>query len=144
MAERARLHGIPSPAAMRLLFALATLAVSVVPLTGCWSARAVNTLPPPASARAETVEHVLDLPEGLEVRWVDYDAALAGNVSGAINPDVPTAVTTSLYGRAFVKVFAVERATGEEVLLVYDNIAQRSAPARVIRFRRPAAERAER
>ena len=107
---------------MRPLFAL-LLAAGL--LAGC--ASTVNTLPPPSSPRAATDEYVLDLPEGLEIRSVDYDATVAGNVSGAAE-----VVSTSIYGRAFVKVFAVERATGEEVLLIYENLGERSTPVQIM------------
>jgi len=38
-------------------------------------------------------------------------------------------------GRAFVQVVAVDRESGEQVLLLHENITQRPAPLQIIRFR---------
>lgn len=113
----------------RSRFGLASLCAAVVLLGGCSST--VNTLPPRTSPADPVREYTLHLPPGLEVRAVDYVASLYSDVSGgALN--VPT--TTSVGGRAFVKVYAVHRETGEQYLLLYENIAQRSRPIQIIRF----------
>jgi len=38
-------------------------------------------------------------------------------------------------GEAFVQVVAVDRTSGEQVLLLYENVAQRAHPIQIIRFR---------
>ena len=57
------------------------------------------------------------------------DASLYPNVSGG-----NLGVDTKLGGRAFVKVHAVHRKTGEQYLLVFEDIARRRDPVLVIRF----------
>ena len=109
---------------------LCSLALAVV---GC--STTVNTLPPLATATDPAQHYTLDLPEGLEVKSVDFDATLFSNVSGS-----GTNTSTSLGGRAFVKVYAVDRQTGEQYLLLYENIARRTEPTQVIRFRETGTE----
>ena len=46
---------------------------------------------------------------------MDYDAALVGIASGE-------STTTTVEGKGVVSVYAVERATGREVVLIYDDI----------------------
>ena len=92
-------------------------------------ARTVNTLPPVASPAAPTQEYTLEIPPELEIRSVDYDAALYSDVSGGGN-----FTSTSLGGRAFVKVYAVHRRTGEQYLLLYENLSNRARPVQIIRF----------
>lgn len=48
---------------------------------------------------------------------------------------------TDIGGRAFIKVHAVHKKTGEEYLLIYENIDQRPRPIQIIRFEpHPAAD----
>ena len=79
---------------------------------------------------------VLEIPEGMEIRSIDYDATMYSDVSGTSGNFGVT--STSVGGRAFVKVVAVERSTGEQVLLLYENILERSGPIQIIRFRSSA------
>lgn len=95
-------------------------------LVGC---SPVNTVPPPVSPEAAVQEFELEIPAGLEVRNVDFTASLYSDVSGT-----PTAVGSATGGRAFLKVFAVDRKSGESVLLLYENIEKRKRPVQVIRF----------
>jgi hypothetical protein len=44
------------------------------------------------------------------------------------------AVSSTFGGRAFVKVYAVHRTSGEQYLLLYEDIARRPRPIQVIRF----------
>ena len=111
---------------MRLL-----LLVLLVATTACSST--VNTLPPVVSPTAPIGELVLEIPEGLEVRSASYSATMYSDVSGSSGKYGVT--TTTVGGRAFVQVLAVDRATQEQVLLVYENIATRKKPIQVIRFR---------
>ena len=113
---------------MRVLVGL--LAVVFV-TTACSST--VNTLPPVVSPSAPIGELVLEIPEGLEVRSASYSATMYSNVSGTSGNYGIT--STSVGGRAFVQVLAVDRATQEQVLLVYENIATRTKPIQMSRFR---------
>lgn len=117
---------------MRPLIFLPTLALLTI---GC--SRTMNTLPPVTSPTAPVGELVLEIPEGLEIRSASYSATMYSNVSGTTGDFGVT--TTSVGGRAFVQVLAVDRATQEQVLLVYENISVRTRPVQVIRFRRAAA-----
>jgi hypothetical protein len=50
-------------------------------------------------------------------------------------PGVPGgAVSSTIGGRAFVRVYAVRRDTREQVLLLYEDIAHRRRPIQIIRF----------
>jgi len=92
--------------------------------------KTINTLPPTVTP-ADPVQHYsLRIPDSLEIKAVDFDAALYSNVGGT--GDV--GVGTTLGGRAFVKVFAVHRKTGEPYLVVFEDIARRRDPILVIRF----------
>lgn len=95
-------------------------------LVGC---SPVNTVPPPVSPEAAIQEFALEIPAGLEVRNVDFTASLYSDVSGT-----PNAVGSATGGRAFLKVYAVDRKSGESVLLLYENIEKRKRPVQVIRF----------
>ena len=116
---------------MRPVMLVPTLAL----LAACSST--VSTLPPVASPTAPVGEVVLEIPDGLEVRSASYTATMYSEVSGTSGSYGVTA--TSVGGRAFVQVLAVDRATQEQVLLVYEHIATRTRPIQVIRFRRGAA-----
>lgn len=90
----------------------------------------INTLPPPASPTAMVRYYDLEVPADLEVRSVDFAAATFSDASGAPGGFVSTTVG----GRAFVKVYAVRRGTGEQFLLLYEDIAHRRQPIEIIRF----------
>jgi hypothetical protein len=94
--------------------------------------RTVNTLPPVVSPTTPVLEHTLQLPPGLEIRSVDYQATMFSDVSGGVGT-IPNTTTTG--GRAFIKVYAVDTGTGDQVLLLYENVARRTEPIQIIRFR---------
>jgi hypothetical protein len=96
--------------------------------------RPVNTVPAPVSPTDPVQEFALDLPANLEIRHVDFSATTFSDVSGS-----ESSVATSVGGRAFLQVYAVDRSTGESVLLLYENIARRKQPIQVIRFRAATA-----
>ncbi len=95
-------------------------------LVGC----TVNTLPEPVSPTAAIQYLDLAIPADLEVQSADFSASTFADVSGSNG-----ITSSSVGGRAFVKVYAVHRRTGERYLLIYEDVAHRKQPVQVIRFR---------
>lgn len=94
--------------------------------------RPIDTLPPPVSPTAAVQYYDLEVPPDLEIKAVDFAASTFADVSGP-----PGGATSSTVGgRAFIKVYAVHRTTGEQFLLLYEDIAHRRRPVQVIRFLR--------
>ena len=113
----------PQPFQVHVLTALAA-----VILAAC--NRTINTLPPTVTPADPVQQYALRIPDSLEIKAVDFDAALYPNVSGGGS----LGVDTKLGGHAFVKGYAVHRKTGETYLLVFEDIARRRDPVLVIRF----------
>jgi hypothetical protein len=90
----------------------------------------VNTVPGPVSPSSAIQYYDLEVPPELEIKAVDFSATTFTDVSGS--QDV---TSSSVGGRAFVKVYAVHRRTAEQFLLLYEDIARRKRPVQVIRFR---------
>lgn len=105
-----------------ILFVLFTLA----PAVACTP---VNTVPEPVAPTAAIQYHDLEIPADLEVKSADFSATTFSDVSGSGG-----STSSSVGGRAFVKVYAVHRTTGEQYLLLYEDIARRKRPVQVIRF----------
>ncbi len=61
---------------------------------------------------------------------MDFTAALASR-----GPEDPM---SGIEGRGFLKVYAVDRDSGDSLLLIYENVAERKEPVQVFRFRRGA------
>ena len=99
-------------------------------VAGC---QPVNTVPEPVSPTAAIQYYDLDVPRDLEIRSVDFSATTFSDVAGSGGT-----TASSVGGRAFVKVYGVRRKTGEQFLLLYEDILHRKHPVQVIRFR-PAA-----
>lgn len=95
----------------------------------------VNTVPAPVSPTAAIQHYDLEIPADLEIKSVDFSATTFSEVSGSAG-----ATSSSVGGRAFVKVYAVHRTTGEQFLLLYEDIARRRQPVQIIRFLRGPAE----
>src|SRR5512144_991647 len=89
----------------------------------------VNTVPPPVSPTAAIQYYDLEIPPDLEIRAVDFSATTFSAVSGSGGY-----TSSETGGRAFVKVYAVRRTTGEQFLLLYEDIERRPRPVRIIRF----------
>jgi hypothetical protein len=89
----------------------------------------VNTVPAPVSPAAEVQRYDLEIPPDLEIKSVDFSASTFTDVSGG-----PDGTSSSVGGRAFVKVYAVHRTTGEQLLLLYEDISNRRRPVQIIRF----------
>ena len=97
----------------------------------------VNTVPAPVSPAAAIQHYDLEIPADLEIKGVDFSATTFSDVSGSGG-----STSSSVGGRAFVKVYAVHRTTGEQFLLLYEDIEHRRRPVQVIRFvRAPATTR---
>src|SRR5215218_2230219 len=105
------------------LFILSLLAVGIA------CVKPVNTVPAPVSPSAAVQRYDLELPPDLEVKSVDFSASTFTDVSGG-----PDGSSSSVGGRAFVKVYAVHRTTGEQFLVLYEDVANRRRPVQIIRF----------
>jgi hypothetical protein len=90
----------------------------------------VNTVPEPVTPTAAIQYYDLDVPPDLEIKAVDFSATTFSDVSGAGGN-----TSSAVGGRAFVKVHAVRRKTGEQFLLLYEDILHRKIPVQIIRFR---------
>jgi hypothetical protein len=91
-------------------------------------------VPEPVAPTAAIQYHDLEIPPDLDIRTVDFSATTFSDVSGSGGN-----TSSSVGGRAFVKVYAVRRKTGEQFLLLYEDIARRKRPVQIIRFRAAAA-----
>jgi hypothetical protein len=89
----------------------------------------VNTVPEPVSPTSAIQYYDLEVPADLEIRSVDFSATTFSDVSGW-----GAATVSTVGGRAFVKVHAVHPTTGEQFLLLYEDVARRKRPVQVIRF----------
>ena len=108
---------------MSILFAVATGIACVKP---------VNTIPAPVSPTAAVQYYDLEIPSDLEIKAVDFSSTAFSDVSGGGSADMP--VSSSVSGRAFVKVYAVHRTTGEQFLVLYEDVVRRRRPVQIIRF----------
>ena len=90
----------------------------------------VTTVPAPVTPTAQVQYYDLEVPQELEIKSVDFSATMYSDVSGT--PQGPVGSTVN--GRAFVKVYAVDKTTGEQFLLLYEDITRRKRPVQVIRF----------
>ena len=101
----------------------------LVALASSVACHPVNTVPAPVSPTAAIQYYDLEIPPDLEIRAVDFSATTFSAVSGSGGY-----TSSETGGRAFVKVYAVRRTTGEQFLLLYEDIEHRKRPVRVIRF----------
>ena len=109
----------------------AWLPVLIAALLGAvFACNPVNTVPKPVSPSTAIQYLDLEIPPELEIKAVDFSATTFSDVSGSSG-----LTSSSVGGRAFVKVYAVHRKTGEQFLLLYEDIARRKRPVQVIRFR---------
>ena len=101
--------------------------VAVLALAAC---SPVNTVPEPVSPSDPIQHYDLDLPESLEVQSIEFTATTFSDVSG-----YGGTTSSETGGRAFLQVYAIHRDTGEQYVLLYEDIARRKQPVQVIRFR---------
>lgn len=113
---------MPRRHVLRSLTSLPALAAAV-------ACAPVNTVPAPVSPTAAVQYHDLEIPPDLEIKAVDFAATTFSDVSGSGGT-----MTSAVGGRAFVKVYAVHRTTGEQFLLLYEDVEHRKRPVQVIRF----------
>lgn len=99
-------------------------------LCGAACQSTVNTLPDPVTPTTAVQYYDLEVPRDLEIKAVDFAATTFADVFGMPH----SATVSSVGGRAFVKVYAVHRTTGEQFLLLYEDIARRTRPVQIIRF----------
>ena len=98
------------------------LTVLVVALSGCRQSRPLlRTLP----AGATALEAAIEIPDGYDVRTAGFGASYNTHVSGG---------SGSSTQQPYVYVHAVERATGQNVLLVYGDIRRRAEPVLIVRM----------
>lgn len=90
-----------------------------------------NTVPAPVAPGDPIQYYDLDLPESLQVQSIEFAATTFSEVSG-----YGGATSSNTGGRAFLRVHAIHRETGDQYLLLYEDIANRKQPVQVIRFRR--------
>jgi hypothetical protein len=104
----------------------------IVPLlaTAVACVQPVNTVPAPVTPAAQVQRYDLELPPDLDIKAVDFSATTFTDVSGAPN----AGTSSSVGGRAFVKVYAVHRTTGEQFLVLYEDVQNRRRPIQIIRF----------
>lgn len=104
----------------------ATLFSSLLLLTVAAGCRTTTTLPRLSEINDPTKSVTLNIPEDMEVKSIDFSATMYGDQTGG--------TTQSAKGRAFVKVYAVHRKTGQQYLLLYENIEKRAEPVMIVRF----------
>ena len=107
-----------------------SILVALATGTSCRPSQTINTLPAPVPPTALVQYYDLELPADLEIKSVDFTATSFGDVNGT--PGGP--VGTNVSGRAFVKVYAAHRTTGEQYLLLYEDLGRRKQPVHIIRF----------
>ncbi|HXT16482.1 MAG TPA: hypothetical protein VN706_12670 [Gemmatimonadaceae bacterium] len=92
--------------------------------------RAIATSPYPVSATAAIERADIDIPRELDVRSVSYSVTTLPQVTGD-----RIGTTSDIQVRPLLTVFGVSRETGEQLVLIYDDPAQRRQPSRIIRLR---------
>jgi hypothetical protein len=103
------------------------LFLSALPLLAFAAGCRTTTTLPRLSGTNDPIESItLYIPEEMEVKSIDFSATMYG--------DQTQGTTQSAGGRAFVKVYAVHKRTGEQYLLIYENIEKRPQPVMMIRF----------
>jgi hypothetical protein len=89
----------------------------------------VTTRPYPVSASAAVERSDLEIPRDLEIRSASYSVTGLADVSG-----MNGSTSSSVQVRPLLTVYAVRRTTGEQLLLIYDDLGQRKQPSRIVRL----------
>jgi hypothetical protein len=90
----------------------------------------INTVPPPLTPTDPVQHYDLEIPESLDIRSVEFTATTFADVSG-----YGGTTGSKVGGRAFLQVYAVHRDTGDQYVLLYEDLPRRKQPVQVIRFR---------
>ena len=104
-------------------------AVTIGLATGAGCASAVTTEPYPVSATAAIERYDLAIPADIEVRTASYSVTGLADVSG-----VRGSTSSVVQVRPLLTVYGVRRSTGEQLVLIYEDPAQRKQPSRIIRL----------
>jgi len=89
-----------------------------------------NTVPAPVAPGDPIQYYDLDFPESLQVQSIQFSATTFSEVAGYAGT-----TASEIGGRAFLQVHAIHRDTGDQYLLLYEDIVNRKQPVQVIRFR---------
>jgi len=89
-------------------------------------APSISTAPYPISATAAVEHNDLEVSRDLEVRSASY------SVTGLTDVDMKTGTNVQL--RPLLTVYAVRRSTGEQLVLIYEDLTQRKQPSKIIRL----------
>lgn len=103
-------------------------ALAMLPLIAACTTN-VTTRPYAVSATAAIERNDLEIPRDLEVRSATYSITSLADVGG-----IDGSTSSSVQMRPLLTVYAVRRTTGEQLLLVYEDLAQRKQPSRIIRI----------
>jgi hypothetical protein len=112
----------------RCIRALVLPVVALVAAAACHTT--VNTVPAPAAPEDPVAHYDIEIPEALEIKSVSFNATTFSEVSGN-----EFGVGSRVGGRAFLEVYAVHVRTGDQYLLIYEDIARRKTPVQIVRFR---------
>lgn len=110
----------------RTALAAATSAVAI----GACQPTVVNTIPAPVASTADVQRLDVDLPADLEIRAINFSPTTYANVRGT--PQMGT--SSEVAGRAFIQVWGVHRGTGENYLILYEDVTHRRRPVQIIHF----------
>ena len=105
------------------------LLVACAALGGC---RANRDVLRPLPAGAPAAEYGVEIPAGYDVHSAGFGASYRTSVDGGAGG---APVMGSSAQNAYLSVYATERATGQEVVLVYGDIRTRAEPVAIIRLR---------
>jgi hypothetical protein len=103
------------------------LAAAFIAVSGC--ARPIATAPYPISPTAAVERNDLEVPADLEIRSASYSVTSLPDVTG-----VHGNTNSSVQVWPYLTVYAVRRSTGEQLLLIYEDLAQRKQPSQIIRL----------
>jgi hypothetical protein len=89
----------------------------------------IDTSPHPVSITAPPQRYDVEVPPNLEIKSADYSVAILSDVGGNRG-----STSSRLEERDLVKIYAVDRTTHEEFLLVYEDVEHRKQPVQIIRL----------
>jgi hypothetical protein len=87
------------------------------------------TEPYPVSATTVIERYQVTLPPDVEVRSANYSVTALPYVTG-----VKGNTSSAVQVRPLLTVYAVRRRTGEQLVLIYEDLAQRKQPSQIIQL----------